>query len=349
MTKGKTSPKKSQTDNASPTEWTEILILIHGISPESDPKPPDKAYDKLLEMVNKALPEGNKFDDECIIKVNWGIGRDSVADAPFDDLYVDEYLAEVERRVGRKIVPIILDQEAHDPLSLLSPGRLLRRLSRRFKVREMLLQVIPDLFYYVSADGERVIRNRIFKSIGENIVRRHRQEMDKGISLTIIGHSAGSIIAHDFLYHLFGKSNRQMDEDIKNDQAVAEVVKLREVQQAGRLRLRRLYTFGSPITAMLFRSNSLVKRVMEDIPIDPEDIGLREADNIAPATPRWVNFWDVDDFASFPVAPFYKNENGIIEDKCIDRDRVWTRDLLPSAHLWYWQSQEVADYIARTF
>lgn len=344
----RTSEKNVRTGNVSPGEWAEVLILIPGISPEADPKPPDRYYDSLLELVNKTVPEDKRFGDESIVKANWGIGRGSLADAPFDELYADEYLAEIERRIGRKIVPIIHDQEAHDPLGFLSPGRLLRWFARRLRVREALLQVIPDLFYYVSADGEKVIRNRIFKNIGENIVRRHKLELDKGISLTIIGHSAGSIIAHDFLYHLFGKTDKQMHEDIRNDQAVGEVVKLRELQQGGRLRLRRLYTFGSPITAMLFRSNSLVKCVMEDALMDPEDIGLREADNLAPATPRWVNFWDVDDYVSFPVAPFYKNENGIIEDKCIDRDRDWSRDLLPTSHLWYWQSQGVADYIART-
>jgi len=327
-----------------PTEWAEVLILIPGISPESKPGAPDQYYSSLLTQLDKLLPENRKFDDSSIIKLNWGMGKDA---APFDDACADEYLAEVERRMADKIMAIIQRQKTQDRPNLL--GRILRGIMGQVKAHEILLYGVPDLFYYVSADGERVIRNRIFKEIGENIVRRHKEATDKGISMTLVGHSAGCVIAHDFLYHLFGKSNQQVAKDIKNDQGVAEVVEMREVHQAGGLRLRRLYTFGSPVAALMFRSNSLVRLVMEDALLDPESIGLREADNLTPSTPRWVNFWDVDDLASFPVASFYDNRKGMIEDKCVDRDRGWKRDLFPASHLWYWQSQEVAKYIAETF
>jgi len=332
------------TDSSPPIEWAEVLVLIPGISPESQPEVPDKYYNGLLAQLDSLLPDGKRFDNNSIIKLNWGMGKDT---APFEDARADEYLAEVERRTARKIMALVDEQKARDLPSL--PGRILRRIIGQVKAHEVLLYGVPDLFYYVSTDGERVIRNRIFKEIGENIVRRHKEATDKGISMTIVGHSAGCVIAHDFLYHLFGKSDQQAAKDIENDKGIAEVAEMRKAHQAGRLRLRRLYTFGSPIAALMFRSNSLVRLVMEDALIDPESIGLREADNLTPSAPRWVNFWDVDDLASFPVAPFYDNQKGMIEDKCVDRDRGWKRDLFPASHLWYWQSQEVAKYIAETF
>jgi hypothetical protein len=336
-------------DSQLPARWTEVLILVHGISPEANPKPPDQVYDEFLVSLNEALPADKQFDDTSVIRIVWGLGKDSLEGGPFDNLSVDEYLAAVERRLAGKVAPVIQEQEALDPLGLLSPGRLVRRLARRFRARDMLLQVIPDLFYYVSADGEKVIRNRIFRSIGENIMHRREQAEDQGISLTVVGHSAGSVIAHDFLYHVFGRPGTQAQANTWQEGTVPEVMKLREELRGGQLRLRRLYTFGSPITAMMFRANSLVKRMMEDTLIDPEDIGLRVSDNLVPATPRWVNFWDVDDYASFPVTPFYRNDNGVIEDRCADRNRQWRLDLLPASHLWYWHSQEVVNYIAETF
>lgn len=125
------------------------------------------------------------------------------------------------------------------------------------------------------------------------------------------------------------------------------MMKLRELKHAGKLRLRRLYTIGSPITALKIRSNSLIQRIMNNEQIDPQMLGLRKDDALP--GPRWVNFWDIDDYASFPVEPIYKNEDKLVRDEYIDHDQKWKADFFPTAHGMYWSSEYIADSIANNF
>ena len=90
-----------------PTEWNEVLILIHGISPEPEPESPDKGYDTLVRQINNTLPENKKFKDESVIKTYWGTGKNSVAETLFDETCADEYLGEIERRMARKIMAVV--------------------------------------------------------------------------------------------------------------------------------------------------------------------------------------------------------------------------------------------------
>ena len=335
-------------------KWNELLLFIHGITSTAKPElePAEVSYNKLFDLINLALPESSKFDQKKMIPISWGVGKNSMQGARFDATFADAYLAEVERRIAEKVKPI-LDEYRRRDNGLIFPTRAVRSVAELFKVRDTLLYGIPDLFFYISADGEQVIRNRIFKIIADAVMGLHQNLADGNVSLTILGHSAGSVIAHDFLYHLFGKTEMQMAVDELNpnkQQAVAEIKKLRQLKQAGKLRLRRLYTLGSPITALMIRSNSLIERMMRDVNdglLDPRDLGL-EQDASLPG-PRWVNFWDVDDYASFPVEPFYKDGGGLVKDEYVDHNWDLSSDLFPTAHSMYWESQDIANYIARNF
>jgi hypothetical protein len=332
------------------TKWNEILILIHGITSLLDPERPEISYERLVGPINEELAKNDKptFKVNNIIPVSWGTGLNSTVAAPFDSAQVDGYLAEVERRIAQKVMPVLEQYDREDPKHI--PSGLIRFTLRKAKIRETLLYGIPDLFYYISSDGEQVIRNRLFQIISETVRRLHQESPEPGVSLTIIGHSAGSVIAHDFLYQLFGKTNEQIGRDKRNavkKRAAAEISKLREIRDAGQLRLRRLYTIGSPITALKIRSNSLIQRIMNNEQIDPGMLGLTK-DETLPG-PRWVNFWDIDDYASFPVEPIYQNEKGLVRDEYLDHDRNWKSDFFPNAHGMYWESRYVAQTIASNF
>jgi hypothetical protein len=112
--------------------------------------------------------------------------------------------------------------------------------------------------------------------------------------------------------------------------------------QKGELRIRKFYSMGSPITPMIIRSDSLLTRLINSEKLDPEDLGLRQSDGVP--NPRWVNFWDQDDVAAFPVEFLYDNTNKVIEDKYLELG-----DVFPPCHSKYWTSVEMARYIAETF
>jgi len=206
---------------------------------------------------------------------------------------------------------------------------------------------LADAMYYVSQDGEQTVREHVFTSLCDQIMKRLNENPSAKISLTVLGHSAGSLIAHDFLYQLF--SNRKQKES-----DVAEVHHLRslvgEAERQGdisqpyeRLRVRRLYTFGSPIAAWFIRANSLLAKVMDKEPLKVADLGLVPQEDLV--NPRWVNFWSLTDVASFPLSFLYDDQD-VVKDEYVDPGLIF-----PSTHTAYWGSPKVkmAERIARTF
>ena len=117
---------------------------------------------------------------------------------------------------------------------------------------------------------------------------------------------------------------------------------LRKIIKGGRLRVRRLYTFGSPISLLVLRASALVDKFRKGETLAPHNIGLLMGDNLS--TPRWVNFWSRHDMASYPVDFLYSNEKGLIEDR-----EIGTSINPKTAHTGYWTNSEMAEYISETF
>jgi hypothetical protein len=304
-------------------EWIEIPIFIHGISPDKFPATSKREYAQLLDRVSRALKSENKsgFSSEPIYIV-WGIPT-----TPPQTKGNDQYLAEVERDIE---------------------GDVRKRMGSAYgipwpffgiysKVRDFFFYGVSDLFYYVSSDGEYALREHIFKYIAQNI-----NKLDRGknlhFSLTLFGHSAGSVIAHDLLFHLFSNKTHET----KGTDMYAQMEKLRKMVKGGRLRLRRLYTFGSPISPLTLRADSLLNIFRADRLLDPKDIGLGRNDKLS--VPRWVNFWSRYDLASYPVEFLYSNTSGMIHDQ-----EIHSSISPAAAHAGYWKSNEMAEYIAKTF
>jgi hypothetical protein len=302
-------------------EWVELPIFIHGISPDSDPGSGEEEYLQLLGLVNEKMKDypGKTFSDERIF-VTWGVPtKQSRAKG------TDQYLAEVERKIQAKV------KEAMGP-AYTNPFGLTGH------VRDLLFFGMSDLTYYISADGERDLRNHVFTYISKKIQQMDRKNGDY-FSLTIFGHSAGSVIAHDLLFHLFTSRARKNEQDADYCE---EIEALRTMVDEGRLRVRRLYTFGSPISLLVLRASSLVNKVRADELFKPRAIGFKNDDLLG--APRWVNFWTRHDLISYPVSFLYDNEDALIEDHHI------SSPISPiSAHTAYWTSEEMAGYIAKTF
>ncbi len=303
-------------------EWVELPIFIHGISPESDPGTGEREYGQLLSRVQAALKEypGKKLSDEKIF-VTWGVPTKQSRTGG-----TDQYLAEVERDIQAKVKET-MGSAYTNPFGLTG------------HMRDLLFFGMSDLIYYISADGERDLRNHVFTYISKKI-----QQLDRGagtdyFSLTFFAHSAGSVIAHDLLFHLFTARKRESE---KETDYCEEIEALRDMVDEGRLRIRRLYTFGSPISLLVLRASSLVNKFRTGELFKPRAIGFKNDDLLG--KPRWVNFWTRHDLISYPVEFLYENEEGLIEDHHI------LSQISPiSAHTGYWRSNEMAEYIAKTF
>lgn len=300
-------------------EWLEVPIFIHGISPDKFPTSGEAEYRQLLKLVKEKL---TKYPDKKLsgepIFVTWGVPTKLASGS------TNQYLAQVERAIQEKVKEK-MGSAYSNPFGLTG------------YVRDLLFFGISDLFYYISADGEKDLRKHIFNHISKAIQTMDK-ENDDYISLTIFGHSAGSVIAHDLLYHMFSSKEHTSEEGSLEDEMDA----LRKIIKGGRLRIRRLYTFGSPISLLILRATALVDKFRKGGLLIPHEIGLMMGDNLS--TPRWVNFWSRHDLASYPVDFLYANENELIEDHEI------SSSISPkSAHTGYWTSDEMAEYVAKTF
>jgi len=303
-------------------DWLEVPVFIHGITPDENPGSHEPQYKALFENIQSDLKKLVKpvFKVDPI-KIEWG-WRDPNSNSPVEQ---DQYLAEAERLVARQALAL----ESGIWEFSLNPARLIHR-----ELRKVFLFGFADLIYYASKDGEATIRQHVFRDIVKGI-NNHITQDHKKISLTIIGHSAGSLIAHDLLYHLFGEGK------ISEFPEVRELRKLAD-EDPPQLRIRRLYTMGSPITPLTFRSNTLITKNLNGTLLEPKDLGLKPDKSLP--NPRWVNFWDKDDIASFPVNFLYDNKNDIVKDEYVD-----IGDLFPTVHNAYWKNAKVAKRIAETF
>jgi hypothetical protein len=301
--------------------WLEVPVFIHGITSEREPSSHASSYLAFLALVNGALAaRGKPPFGAAPIMVEWGWEA---------SLGEDKYLAEAERVVAREALAPAGKRRGiiFNPLRRFNDG-----------ARDAFLYGFADMVYYISKEGERAIRENVFRHLEREIrlLKKADGSSRPDISLTFVAHSAGSVIAHDFLYRLFGWGARPAFGLTLN--------KVRRLVRRGRLRVRRFYTMGSPIAPFIFRSAALIEKVLKREKLSADVIGLRRSDGLA--NPRWVNFWDGEDLASYPVAFLYGEVDG--EAVVVDK-RVRLGESFPEVHSAYWRSREVADGVAETF
>lgn len=140
-------------------------------------------------------------------------------------------------------------------------------------------------------------------------------------SLTVIGHSLGSVIASDYLYdHMQGAAQPHHMVGVN-------------------LALKNMILLGSPMALYALRDNPFAKRdqlansLTSPVQVDPEG-GL------------WLNFYDPNDPISFPLKPIHSYaEAGVIDYRV--RAGNWLTAWNPACHLGYFRSSEIASIIGR--
>jgi hypothetical protein len=314
----------------------EHFIYIHGVSPDNN-QSHEKMYNSLHNGVNAvetSFPNRSAWQKVERCDVEWGWHYD-----PDSSLEGNHLLAEAQEKFAGLVLPQI--EEAQD--FTLNPLRMLL-----FTMRNLMIKGFSDMFYYVSRDGKSSIRATVASQIMACIQEPLQQEQP--ISLTLLGHSAGSVVAFDFLFYLFApqdllKKHEFIETRYKDIDAstLKDFEKLRQLAENKKLRIRRLITFGSPISMLAFRSNAVLEILAHGKQLNPSDYGLDQNPQVFgnPLNgPRWINFWDKDDIISWPVEPLMQN-SPIIKDIYTD-----VADRLATVHNEYWKSPIVHENIA---
>lgn len=312
----------------------EIVIYIHGVSSDKRGRNHETEYTTLHEGIAKLH---NDWPSTKIgIEWGWNFQEDTHPKQ-------HELLTDAQRLLGLRLMNAV-----DDPFDItINPFR-----AALPKIRNLIFYGFSDMFYYVSKDGKKAVRNTVATQIIEALSPYLSADKVPLLSLTILGHSAGSAVAFDLLFYLFFKEKHnflvecQTVEEENLDNALGS---LRKMAQTDKLRIRRLFTFGSPITALACRNDAILSTLASDDKLNAKDYGLV----VNPANfhseisgPRWINIWDKDDVIAWPVEPLMKSVGGqeVIKDINLD-----ISDSVSQTHNRYWSSKKVHEIIAQAW
>lgn len=297
----------------------ETVFYIHGVTPRQEPIPHHDLYGQLQDGIRAHNPKWPAVFGGA--EWGWNPGTDLSHD--------QELLSQAQLQLGNRILPEISDAKDFS----LNPARIALN-----QLREINFYGFSDMFYYTSFTGKEAVRGAICRQLISFL--RARQLEKEDISITVIGHSAGAVIAFDLLFHLFHPAEPPYDSHCFVDhEAKAESLQLRSWASEGRLKLRRLITLGNPLAAMAFRHSRVVEVFAAGERLNPAHYGLVPDDRCPGA--RWLNLWDLDDPLGWPVLPLMEPDSGMVEDVYVN-----VSDWITKAHNAYWTSKAVHKALA---
>lgn len=200
----------------------------------------------------------------------------------------------------------------------------LNRLRVTLQARKQFVSLLGDVIAYESGETNRVykaIHGQVDESVRVLSEKSADDRDDSGwASLTVIGHSLGSVIASDYVWdHTRGASEPHY---------------LTKYQ----LSLKNMILLGSPMAVYTLRDNpradkeTLAESLDRPVQVDPEG-GL------------WLNVYSEYDPIAFPLHPIKSYaEVGVID--CAVHVGSWLTSRNAASHTEYWRSVETAQIIA---
>ena len=330
----------------------EVVIYIHGVSSnkEDQSKKDQSKEDQSHEAEYKEFHEGMKKElkirhvvekwPTCRIDIEWGHHCRKEGEKAEGH----ELLTKAQKYLGDRTIKITDKAEncadSIDPC--LPVGKWLRSM------RDLMIYSFSDMFYYVSDDGKKSVLNAVANQIKEGLSSRfscnETENNEPHISLTIVGHSAGSVIASDLLFCLFSTSKHNFFND--------SLCTLYDWAQTNKLRIRCLISLGSPLTALAIRSDAILDILSDGARLKPQNYGLnnnfQNGDKHKLNGARWINIWYTDDVIAYPVEPLVESKIGqktIVKDFYLRSDK---EDPF-GVHDSYWSHQGVYNRIAKAW
>ncbi len=297
------------------THPTELIFYIHGVTPDRRPTPHTGIYRKLHEGIGSVREDW----PATFAGAEWGWNPGE--DPPKEQ----QLLSQAQNQLGQRVLPAV--ERARD--FSLNPSRLALN-----QLREITFYGFSDMFYYASGTGKESIRGELAKQVLTQVETLQQKE-ERPVRLTLMGHSAGCVIALDLLFHLFHPAEAPYTSHCYVDQTGRdESETLRKMSQDGRLQLRRLITLGNPLAAMAFRHSRVVEAFAAGEKLNPVHYGFLPDDALP--GPRWMNIWDRDDPLAWPVEPLMDTSSGTVQDVYVN-----VSDWITKAHNAYWDSRAV--------
>jgi hypothetical protein len=310
----------------------EFIVFIHGITPKAECTSHSSEYDELYNGISRYMADNKEWKEAHAIPTEWGWNFD---DTPEPDSH------RVLCRAQELLTDRVLNKVSKTSDFTLNPLRLVLN-----PMRQIMLYGFSDMFYYVSTEGKNAVRRSISEQIAEKIAPYLKGD-DTQVSLTLVGHSAGSVIAIDLSYYLFsGKKYSFIQDEFLRGETSARTKNiletLKHLAEKKNIRLRRLITLGSPISLLACRKDAVVDLLANGEKINPELHGIVENNNFEKLEgPRWLNIWDKDDPIALPIEPLMDNS----KNKVIDiRTRI--SNSIMKVHNMYWESSVVHKIIA---
>jgi hypothetical protein len=289
-----------------------VLILIHGITLEAEPRNHRQEYDQFVERLLQKHP---RFKDTLtpVIHVEWGHAPPGV---PPNDDNPDQYLTAAENFLNQcsnydrvKTDPSPYNHPRFYVEELLSII-LLRRLTQPIK-EAVFIRGITDALYYCAPDGEQAIRKQVYSQFLQGMTP---YQMADQVRLHIVAHSLGATVAFDFLFGLFAPDTQFPEgvpgfvaENQAESAAIsAQYLSWRDRAQHGSLVLASLSTTGGQIPLLMLRKQKLVQSLAEGKQLDPTVIGVQRS-----GVTQWKNFFDVDDVLGFPTRRLFDAQGSL--------------------------------------
>jgi hypothetical protein len=355
----------------------EVVIYIHGISPDeklatfADERKVERLtdqvrqrkieishqseYEKLKNGISRFIRDESRQKawnqvDYCFTEWGW-----EFQETDAQNLGAGHRLKDAQHQLGQRVIQAIKDSY----WITLIPQQSIRKLA---------LYGLSDVFYYVSSDGGHSIKRRICHQIASRL-RDVLDDPSAQVSLTLIGHSAGSVIALDLLPFLDELSMEELieqktglDKEISVAQkqrkqegggyrkidavfddsrdVIDSLMRLKSLKDDRRLTLKRLITMGSPVAMMALRRDQRIRDLAYDgNRVSLASLGFADAGD-AIDNPRWVNIWNKYDPISFPVEPMVEESSSV---KDFHLKVAWNP---LKSHTNYWNSKNVHRLLA---
>ena len=127
-------------------EPQEIIIYIHGVSQDLRGRSHAEEYKKLHDGIGRHNPAW----PSRYLGVEWGWNH---TPGPTRD---HELLTDAQRMLGGRVFPALAENVDWS----INPGRLILN-----NLRPLLIYGFGDIFYYVSSDGKRAVRNAVSQQL----------------------------------------------------------------------------------------------------------------------------------------------------------------------------------------
>lgn len=285
------------------------LIFIHGIGERNPDEKTNSSYDDLWKrLIKKSGKSIEEFEGSFgRIYTNWHVDSlQKAANTIFDAAFPN------------------LQKQPINPMR---------------GIRGFMTFFLGDVIAYVSEDVN-FIRRTVWTQIWKDL----KQPLSQGATYSIIAHSLGSVIAFDYLFHLFHPQNEDDFSFIPKPDPVARpedsnldaITILPEEIKLLREQFRHFFTMGSPIGLFMMRKGSLW---IQGEPFTTLYNPVRGESR------SWYNFWDSEDVIAYPLAQLFQrnpeNENQTLVDIPVE-----TGFLIFDSHNGYWDNSDVAQMIA---